>query len=139
MPSAPALRASSNASSVFSGLCAEAPRCAQIRGRPGSLRQRSARPSRPTCGTSLPSTASGGVRAIEEMLLDERLVQRAYETVDVRAIAPQRHAQWRHADRVERHTGGDGAGAGFVDDARVTADAVTDHRHAAFLAELDLL
>src|SRR6185312_9855197 len=81
----------------------------------------------------------GGPNYLTPLLLDERLVQRADEAVDVRAIAPQGHAQRRDRHRVERHAGTDRARAGAVDDARVAADAMADHRHAALLAELDLV
>ena len=43
---------------VFSGACAESPRCAHTRGRPFVRRQRVARPSRPRCGTRRASAAS---------------------------------------------------------------------------------
>ena len=46
---------------------------------------------------------------VNDSTFDERLVQRAHELVDVRAIAPQRHPERRHRHRVQRHAGTDPA------------------------------
>src|SRR5262249_5313433 len=86
-----------------------------------------------------PAEAASSIEPSRARLLDERLVQGAHEAIDVRAIAPQRHAQRRHAHRVEWHTRADGALARLVDDARIAADAVPDDRDAALFAELDLI
>src|SRR3954463_11911846 len=102
MPSAPAARALSNASIVFSGACAESPRCAQTRGRPLG---RGPRVGRPDPAGGGPSRAGGGAAravragtwACRATLLDEGLVQRAHEVVDVVAVAPQGHPQRRDA------------------------------------------
>src|SRR4051812_31019872 len=142
MPSAPATRAASKAAIVFSNSWAESPRCAHTRGLPLVRRQRVARPSRPRWGKNRDSAASGGRRDIWPpctRLLDERLVERAHESIDMLAIAPQRHAQRGHADGIQWHTRSDRARAGLVDDAWIAADAMPDHRDAALLAQIDLI